>query len=145
MRSWMTVTAAAAAILVAAGTARADDRCDDARGRSGTGAIVRIHTRTEPVTTTVIRYETRVERVVVREGYWQEVVVRPAEYGWRRDVCARRWVRVLLRPEVRERRYVPPVVEERVVRVPVEVRVPAPCPEPPRDRSTSLLSIFLRL
>ena len=68
-----------------------------------------------------VRYEIRVERVIVREGFWREEIV-PATFGVRFDFGCRRFVRVVVRPASVVRTWVSPVIEERVVRV----VVPAP-------------------
>lgn len=62
------------------------------------------------------RWETRVERVVVREGYWREVV-EPAQWSVRFDLRCRRMVRVCIRPETVRREWVAPRYGERTVQV----------------------------
>jgi hypothetical protein len=128
---------ATTAVLVAVATAVATlAAAAPAEARDG-GLEVRLvgADRCAPVPTVeVVRWEERVERVVIREGHWRVEVVRAARHGWAYDARCRRWTWACLEPERRERRWVPEVVEHRVVRVPVVVRVPAPPPPPPPRR-----------
>ena len=60
-------------------------------------------------------YGTRTIRTVVRAGHWV-TTVEPAVHEWRWSWSARRFVRVCVKAERVVRRWVPPVVRERVVR-----------------------------
>ena len=61
-------------------------------------------------------FEDRVERTLVRDGFWREEAV-PAAAELRFDFAGRRFVRVVVRPAAVVRTWVPPVYGERVVRV----------------------------
>lgn len=129
-----TLAATLAAALAGAGwtspAARADDDC-------GRVEMRRVEVR-RPAVRLVIgghsgrcawrpaRYEDRVERVVLRDGYWREESV-PATVGVRFDFGCRRFVRVVLRPSSVSRTWVPPVYGERVVRVLVPGRWDCAC------------------
>lgn len=70
--------------------------------------------------------ENRIQRVILREGYWSERI-EPATFGLRFDFGRRRFVRVEIRPATVVRTWVAPVVEERVVRVLVPGRWESRC------------------
>ena len=120
---WTLAATLAAALAGAGWTAPAARACDDERGR-----VVRVvygghgrHCAWRPA-----RTEDRVERVLVRAGYWREETV-PASFGLRFDFGCRRFVRVQLRPASVTRTWVPPVYGERVVRVLVPGRWDCAC------------------
>ncbi len=82
--------------------------------------------RSEPCRYVAGRWVERVERVVVREGYWRRVV-EPARYSWRFDFHCRRFVRVCVQEETVRREWVPAVVEERCTRTWVPARWDCAC------------------
>ncbi len=124
-----TLAATLATALAGAGSAapaaRADDDCGRVVIRRPEVRIVfgghSRHCAWRPA-----RYEDRVERVLVRAGYWREEAV-PATFGLRFDFGCRRFVRVVVRPASVTRTWVPPVYGERVVRVLVPGRWDCAC------------------
>jgi len=124
-----TLAATLAAALAGAGAtapaARAGDDCGRAEvPRPAVRIVVGGHSHRCAWMPT--HFEDRIERVVVREGYWREESA-PATVGFRFDFGCRRFVRVVVRPAAVVRTWVPPVVGERVVRVLVPGRWDCAC------------------
>ena len=115
-----TGTMLAAAVLAAVGAAmaapaaRAHDEIRFGFGKARVSVVTGGHTRACLFVPS--HWETRLERVLVRDGHWRSVVV-PARFEIHWSWRARRFVRVCVRPESVSREWVAPVYEERRVGV----------------------------
>jgi hypothetical protein len=115
---WITATLlGATALLGSTASARAGDDgfCDRRVIVTRTVTVVR-HVPAPRRVYVPERWETRVERVLVREGHWRETV-EPAEWSVRFDLRSRRLLRVCLREETVHRTWVPARYEEHTIRV----------------------------
>jgi hypothetical protein len=108
------VVLAAVGAGMTASAARAHDEIRFGFGKVRVSVVTGGHTRACLFVPS--HWETRSERVVVRDGYWRRVV-EPSRFEIHWSWGARRFVRVCVRPESVSREWVPPVFAERLVEV----------------------------